>query len=553
MSQSTQLFNDLNGSRVTRAKLESILKTAKTENNIDVIYRISKVLNDFPDFKKFEINLTPIPKGLNAPRHVGSYKQALDNCGRLRKGWKFENGSVVKVEKPKAKAQPKPKAQPKKSEKNDLKNKILQLKDKYNFDLKDNFPVITKGLNGCYLADGHEIITEDVADLFNDDIYTGLNASAKDVEAIVNSLILEKIKTGEKLPAWKQSWATKSSILAQNFETKKEYTGSNAMILNVLLGSIMPTPYYLTASQIEKMKGSIKKGAKSVPLVYYNFIYTLKDLSKNPEAEANLLSKINGFRIERKNKKTIVLSKDNYAGQLLSEKEVSLLGLDRNEYLTKGFLRYYRVFNIADTTGIDYEVPSATPKTEVERIKIAEDIINGYVDSPKIVLNKDEAVYNILKDEIGIPNIEQFSPKEEYYSTLFHEIIHSTMHESRLNRLEHYKGKDKNAQYAFEELIAELGASYLCGLAGILEVTHLNSSSYLKGWHEKLQKYTEQYSDFFIYATKEAQKAVDYVLKGYNASSESNEDSEDKSKEKARAKAKALKLKLKLKLRTKNL
>lgn len=547
MSKAIEKFNGLNGTVATRQQLEEIISIAKKENAVDVIYRCSKPLNEYPELSNFEINLEkPISTGLNAPRHVGSYKQALDDCGRLRKGWKFENGTVVKVEPKTKKSTPAKKNSAPKTP--TLKQKILDLKKKYNFSNHSSFPVITRGLNGVFLADGHEIISEDEAFLYNDDVFTGLNASAKDVESIVNELILEKIKTGEKLPAWKQSWATKSSVLAQNFETKKEYTGSNAMILNVLLGSIMPTPYYLTASQIEKMKGSIKKGAKSVPLVYYNFIHTLKDFSKNPEAEQNLLSKIRGYKIERKGKKVVVLDAGNYAGQLLTEKEIDYLNLDRNEYISKGFLKYYRVFNIADTTGIEYSIPVPKPTTEADRIATAEAIVKGYIDCPKIVLNKDEAIYNLTKDEIGIPDLSQFDPKEEYYSTLFHEMIHSTMSENRLNRLEHYKGKDKNAQYAFEELIAELGASYLCGLAGILNVTYLNSTSYLKGWHEKLQKYTEQYSDFFIYATKEAQKAVDYILKGYNETKPAETFGNEKAK--AKAKANALKLKLKLKLRT---
>lgn len=552
MSKSIAQFNGLNGTVATREQLQEIISIAKKENAIDVIFRCSQVLNQNED-SEFLITINkPVAKGLNAPRHVGSYKEALDDCGRLRKGFKFENGSVVKVE-PKTTKKPAPTkktapVKPTPAKPTTLKQKILDLKKKYNFSNQTSFPAITRGLNGAYLADGHEIISDDEASLFGEDNFTGLNASAKDVESIVNELILEKIKTGEELPAWKQSWATKSSVLAQNYETKKEYTGSNAMILNVLLGSIMPTPYYLTASQIEKMKGSIKKGAKSVPLVYYNFIYTLKDFSKNPEAEQRLLSKIRGYKIDRKGKKVIVLGADNYAGQLLTEKEIDYLKLDRNEYISKGFLRYYRVFNIADTTGIEYSVPLPKPTTPADRIANAEAIVKGYTDCPKIILNKDEAVYNITKDVIGIPDLSQFDPKEEYYSTLFHEMIHSTMSENRLNRLEHYKGKDKDAQYAFEELIAELGASYLCGLAGILEVTYLNSTSYLKGWHEKLQKYTQQYSDFFIYATKESQKAVDYILKGYNNQNPPQTTSDEKAKAKARANA--LKLKLKLKLRT---
>jgi len=527
--KTTQLFNALNGAIATRNELQEIVDVAKNENNIDVIFRISKALNDNPDDDKFEITNTPINSNrLNAPRHTGSYKEALDECGRLKKGWKFTNGKVVKVSDNLTKKE------------SELKKEILLLKVKYNFSI----PKITRGLNGVFLADGHEILTED--ETFYEP-ETGLNASAKEVEQIVNELILEKIKTGEKLPAWKQSWAVKTSVLAQNFETKKEYSGSNAIILNVLLGSMMPTPYYLTATQIDKMGGSIKKGSKSVPLVYYNFVHYIKDFSNNKELESQLLKKINGYEIKRKNKPTITINASNYANLQVTDNEIEYLGLDRNEYLSKGFLRYYRVFNIADTTGIEYDLPKHKEKTEVERIAIAEKIIKGFKDSPPIVQGKD-ATYNQTRDVITVPDIADFSPKEEYYTTLFHEMIHSTMHEKRLNRIEKYKGKDKDSEYAFEELIAELGACYLAGVSGIINVVYMNSASYLKNWHEKLQKYTETYSDFFVFATKEAQKAVDYILQGFNDSN--NDHSKQFSdKEKALAKAKGLKLKLKLKLK----
>lgn len=541
---SNQKFYALNGvADVSRTEIESIVDLAKQESNTEVIYRLSKVLRQNPDAETFHMEIAKYPTtGLNGARHTGDYKEALDDCGRLRPGFRFVGGKVVKAAK-------KTKKQGARSTQKTLKDKILSLKLKYSIGKYDAFPKV-KALKGVLLADGHTVLQADEAALYeNDQIFTGLNASAKDVESIVNELILDKIKTGADLPAWKQSWASKTSVLAQNFETKKEYTGSNAMILNVLLGSIMPTPYYLTATQIEKLKGRIKKGAKSIPLVYYNFIHNLKDFSTNPEAESELLKKINGYEVKRKGQKSIVLNKSNYAGVSLTEKEIEFLGLQRNEYISKGFLRYYRVFNIADTTGIDYEIPAPKNYSEAERIAKAEAIIKGFKDIPQIKFGND-ASYNIKTDVITIPEIGQFDPKEEYYTTLFHEMIHSTLNENRLNRMEKYKGKQQDAQYAFEELIAELGASYLCGVAGILNVVYMNSAAYLKGWHEKLQKLAESNSDFFIYATKEAQKAVDYILQGYVEPTGTGEEKTYSEKDKAAAKAKALKLKLKLKLKT---
>ncbi len=89
----------------------------------------------------------------------------------------------------------------------------------------------------------------------------------------------------------------------------------------------------------------------------------------------------------------------------------------------------------------------------------------------------------------------------------------------------------------------------------LLEVTHINQASYLKGWYEKLVKAAGKNNDFFLYATREAQKAVDYIIKDYDpeksAPKKETKGSTGKydEKTKALAKAKALKLKLKLKLK----
>ncbi|ATA94634.1 hypothetical protein CGC54_09985 [Capnocytophaga canimorsus] len=116
---SIQLFNELNGKEVSRNYLEEILQQAKTENQTSVIYRISKILNDYPEVQHFDINIVQYsaPQGLAGAMHTGDYREALDDCGRLKKGWKFVKGNVVKVEKKDKKEVSKPKKQVTKTEK----------------------------------------------------------------------------------------------------------------------------------------------------------------------------------------------------------------------------------------------------------------------------------------------------------------------------------------------------------------------------------------------------------------------------------------------------
>ncbi|MFK8297336.1 hypothetical protein ACI76O_05330 [Capnocytophaga cynodegmi] len=114
---SIQLFNNLNGKEVSRNYLEEILQQAKTENQTSVIYRISKILNDYPNVQHFDINIVQYPQGLAGAMHTGDYREALDDCGRLKKGWKFVKGNVIKVEKKEKKEVSKPKKQVTKTEK----------------------------------------------------------------------------------------------------------------------------------------------------------------------------------------------------------------------------------------------------------------------------------------------------------------------------------------------------------------------------------------------------------------------------------------------------
>ncbi|CEN40520.1 hypothetical protein [Capnocytophaga cynodegmi] len=114
---SIQLFNELNGKEVSRNYLQEILQQAKTENQTSVIYRISKILNDYPNVQHFDINIVQYPQGLAGAMHTGDYREALDDCGRLKKGWKFVKGNVIKVEKKEKKEVSKPKKQVTKTEK----------------------------------------------------------------------------------------------------------------------------------------------------------------------------------------------------------------------------------------------------------------------------------------------------------------------------------------------------------------------------------------------------------------------------------------------------
>ena len=103
-------FIALHNRTVSRDEIQTVIALAKEQNNTEVIYRLSKILNDHPDSNRFNINIinyptvgansnSPSNTALAGARHSGDYREALDECGRLKKGWHFVDGKVVKVQK----------------------------------------------------------------------------------------------------------------------------------------------------------------------------------------------------------------------------------------------------------------------------------------------------------------------------------------------------------------------------------------------------------------------------------------------------------------------
>ena len=107
-----------------------------------------------------------------------------------------------------------------------------------------------------------------------------------------------------------------------------------------------------------------------------------------------------------------------------------------------------------------------------------------------------------------MPEINQYSDVAEFYSTLFHESVHSTGHHTRLNRITDV-ARYGSESYSKEELIAELGASYLVNTAGIeTDSSFRNSAAYVNGWLAALKNDKR----FIVSAAGQAEKAVRLIL-----------------------------------------
>lgn len=175
-------------------------------------------------------------------------------------------------------------------------------------------------------------------------------------------------------------------------------------------------------------------------------------------------------------------------------------------------LKYYSVFHISQCDGMKPRFASSVPvRSDLQPDQRAEQILMDYIGNSGVKLRKqqsDRAYYSPALDEIVVPEISQFTEKAEYYSTAYHEAVHSTGHSSRLNRITDTANFGSES-YSKEELVAELGASYLVNAAGLETSSSFgNSASYIKGWLSALKDDKR----FIISAAGKAEKAVRLIL-----------------------------------------
>ncbi|MDR6240977.1 zincin-like metallopeptidase domain-containing protein [Aureibacter tunicatorum] len=302
----------------------------------------------------------------------------------------------------------------------------------------------------------------------------------KDVYQIITDMILEKINKNDDLP-WRKPWSTDRYVMSNgdpvpripmNFVSHSKYRGINVFLLMM---ANRPHPFWMTFKQVSAKKGTIKKGAKSEIVVYYEMIYR-----------------------DDKNKR---ITKAQYEAS------------DNPNDKAYPILKYYRVFNGADIEGIDFGLTKVEgEKFENEAIESANNIVTGMPERPKISHGGERAYYSPTSDHVQMPYFDTFKIPQAYYSTLFHELVHSTVAPNRLDDPERTKGrKFGDKHYAEEELVAELGASFLCGDAGILFSTVNNTASYIKSWKDAIRHAMKQDEKWIVRTMHKAQAAADFI------------------------------------------
>lgn len=281
--------------------------------------------------------------------------------------------------------------------------------------------------------------------------------SSTTVYDMVNERILAALESG--VAPWRRPWSAAGG--PRNLHSGKAYRGINTFLLGLAPYS---EPWWVTFKQATELGGSVRKGEKSTVAVFW--------------------------KMQR--------IKDEESGKT---KEVPIL-------------RYFRVFNLEQCDGVRIprgrQTAITATLTDADRIAAAETVVTGY-HGPSIGHGGDGAYYRPSADAVQMPNFESFESPQRYYSTLFHELGHSTGHSTRLARF----GADNyavhrfgSADYGREELIAEMTAAYLCGETGILPDTADQSAAYLDSWRRAIKADVRA----VVVAAGAAQRAADLIL-----------------------------------------
>jgi len=270
---------------------------------------------------------------------------------------------------------------------------------------------------------------------------------------------------------WRKPWRETDSGGVANLVTGRNYSGVNALLLPALG---FPSRFFLTFNQARNLGGHVRAGEKGFPVVFWNFL-------------------------DREDK-------DGKARRF-------------------PLLKRFTVFNASQCEIPDGKMPQralvVVPRPD--SIPACEAIVRGYLNGPSMAEGGNVACYSPSRDAVTMPPAGAFSTMEHYYSTLFHELGHSTGHASRLNRT--MKGGFGSEPYGREELVAEMTAAFLAAETGIDGATIPDSASYLANWIGALRADPKA----VVVAAGAAQKAANLILNRSASTADTSTDTQTES------------------------
>lgn len=268
-------------------------------------------------------------------------------------------------------------------------------------------------------------------------------------QEITDSIIAELEKGAAP---WVKPWNAPMGA-DKNVVSQKPYRGINRLLLAMIGGAKgYSNPAWATYKQWQEMGGQVRTGEKAAKIIYWN--------------KATGTDKATG---------------------------------ESTEY---AFAKAYFVFNVEQVDGIEI-IASEDKQNDNAKIELCEKRIKD--TGANIIIGGDTACFIPSSDVIKMPAIGTFQSSEHYYATAFHELTHWTSDKTRCNR-DLSKGRFGNADYAFEELVAELGAAFLCSTHGIKG--DLRHAGYIEHWLKCLKNDSKA----IFKASSLAQSAADFIL-----------------------------------------
>ncbi|XVJ51454.1 MAG: DUF1738 domain-containing protein [Vampirovibrio sp.] len=282
-----------------------------------------------------------------------------------------------------------------------------------------------------------------------------------DIYTRVTDTIVAQLEQGVR--PWMKPWQaghTAGHVSKPLRANGQQYNGINVLMLWVQsMISGFEAPIWMTYKQAQELGGQVKQGEKGSMVVYAN-----------------------SFRKEEANDKGETIERDI------------------------PFMKGYTVFNVEQVEGLPAHF-YAHHQPEVLNTAERLEAVERFVQNTKALIQHGgaSAFFSPGKDLIQMPPYAQFSSREGYYATLVHELTHWSGAESRLNR--DMSGRFKTAAYAAEELIAEMGAAFLCADLGITPDIREDHAAYLQSWLTVLK---DDKKAIFT-AAAHAQRAADYL------------------------------------------
>lgn len=298
--------------------------------------------------------------------------------------------------------------------------------------------------------------------------------TTNDIYQMITDKMISELENG--MIPWQKPWQNATNAGCISHTTGKPYSMINQILLGDRAGE------WLTYKQVVNEGGKVRKGEKASFVVFWQMV---EKVVKSEQVEE------------------------------VSDDESTTISATRETVKHYPVLKSYNVFHIDQCDGIKPRFENKAKTYDHTPIEVADEIVNLYAEREQLKVNicdSNRAFYSPVQDFVQVPKIEQYAVKAEYYSTLFHELTHSTGHAKRLSRPEvtglHFFG---DANYSKEELTAEMGAAFLCNRSGIdCAEAFRNSVAYIQGWLKALHNDRK----LVVLAAAKAERAANYILTG---------------------------------------